>query len=548
MFNMLPFNTQEFNGTGAITKIVALAAAVTVDVNVDPAAFDHIRGLASSTTVDISASPAPALDTLVILGANAAVDVTQQTAMYRRRNLGADVGLTTVGLIGSGIVWNLEADVLVEVDGVLLPFDFLAEANVSTDVTAEASLTKIRMLGGETSVDVSMAPTGPGIVGQRRMFADVGVELLTIASPDVEVGGILYVQFGTDGQVTVDAEATIDPTKFLYVDSLVETSAFASAIKVRDFYGNRSVDVDATAELFSYTDAFETDAIVDIQPAVYMVRVATLAADVAVEVNHEPVRLRNEALLAAKVDVEVSGAATVRRFANMLVASTVDIIGEGDIKLAVKFYAAAEVAVDVSATADMVPFTLFFLEANATVDVDVEAALFRQTFFDADVLVEVDANGSLRINAIAFEPDYRTILVEPEDDKIAVEPESFIIVVSDDGGTVETKQKQPLEVLPYDIDFAPWFAGIDGTGTITDDIDSANCVVVAASSGPTSALNVDEVTIINSDPDDPMSDAWRVKVWLSGGTNGVTYKLTVTITTTAGRVKEVDFRMKIKEL
>ena len=37
------------------------------------------------------------------------------------------------------------------------------------------------------------------------------------------------------------------------------------------------------------------------------------------------------------------------------------------------------------------------------------------------------------------------------------------------------------------------------------------------------------------------------KQWVSGGTVGVTYKVTVTCTTNAGRVKQVEFTVKIKD-
>jgi hypothetical protein len=38
-----------------------------------------------------------------------------------------------------------------------------------------------------------------------------------------------------------------------------------------------------------------------------------------------------------------------------------------------------------------------------------------------------------------------------------------------------------------------------------------------------------------------------VKVWTSGGTDGVTYKITATLTTVGGRTKQAEIRVKVKE-
>ena len=47
------------------------------------------------------------------------------------------------------------------------------------------------------------------------------------------------------------------------------------------------------------------------------------------------------------------------------------------------------------------------------------------------------------------------------------------------------------------------------------------------------------VTAINDNP--------NVKVWVEDGTAGTTYKVEITITTTLGRVKQVELRFKIKD-
>ncbi len=84
--------------------------------------------------------------------------------------------------------------------------------------------------------------------------------------------------------------------------------------------------------------------------------------------------------------------------------------------------------------------------------------------------------------------------------------------------------KQPADVLDYDIDYMDFLS--DG--------DSISAKSVAVSPN---GLTIDSSAIFGT----------RVKVWLSGGTNGITYKVTVTATTTDGRVKQDEFKVKVKD-
>ncbi len=86
--------------------------------------------------------------------------------------------------------------------------------------------------------------------------------------------------------------------------------------------------------------------------------------------------------------------------------------------------------------------------------------------------------------------------------------------------------KQPVDVVDYDIDYSEWL-------TNGDNLQSATLGVE-----PATSLVIDSVFV--NDP--------RIKIWVSGGTNGVTYKLTVTATTTDGRVKQDEFRIKVKDI
>lgn len=87
-------------------------------------------------------------------------------------------------------------------------------------------------------------------------------------------------------------------------------------------------------------------------------------------------------------------------------------------------------------------------------------------------------------------------------------------------------RKQPAEVLDYDVDFTSWL----GTS------DTVNSAVASADTGIT--LGATEIT----------SGGKNVKQWVRGGTANTNYKITITATTTAGRVKEAEFVVKVREL
>lgn len=93
-------------------------------------------------------------------------------------------------------------------------------------------------------------------------------------------------------------------------------------------------------------------------------------------------------------------------------------------------------------------------------------------------------------------------------------------------GLLGNFNKQAVEVIDFDIDYSEWLT--DG-----DNVQSATVVVT-----PTGGLHVDSV--FYNDP--------RIKIWLSAGTNGVTYKLEVTTTTADGRVKQDEFKVKVKDI
>lgn len=85
--------------------------------------------------------------------------------------------------------------------------------------------------------------------------------------------------------------------------------------------------------------------------------------------------------------------------------------------------------------------------------------------------------------------------------------------------------KQPVEVQDYDLDFTDY---LDYHG------DTAASHTAVADAG---------ITLTDSDLLGKL-----VKVWVSGGTDGQSYKITVTLTTTGGRVKQGEIIVKVKEV
>lgn len=98
---------------------------------------------------------------------------------------------------------------------------------------------------------------------------------------------------------------------------------------------------------------------------------------------------------------------------------------------------------------------------------------------------------------------------------------------------LDRKEKQPAEVKDYPIDYTAWLAEV----TPADTIASATAAVVCLSDAANTALVINQVL--------PSSKA--VAVWLSAGTVDQRYKVTVTVTTTGGRVDQSEFIVKLKD-
>jgi hypothetical protein len=84
--------------------------------------------------------------------------------------------------------------------------------------------------------------------------------------------------------------------------------------------------------------------------------------------------------------------------------------------------------------------------------------------------------------------------------------------------------KQPADRQDYDISFVPWLAKLGDAGA------SATVVVETG-------LTLSSFTLVDG----------VVKVWVLGGADGISYKVTVTLTTVGSRVKQVEIVIKVKE-
>lgn len=95
---------------------------------------------------------------------------------------------------------------------------------------------------------------------------------------------------------------------------------------------------------------------------------------------------------------------------------------------------------------------------------------------------------------------------------------------------LERYEKQPWERKDYDQPFQDWLNG----GDILDEV---TATVICQTDSLDTSLVVDKVEFT----------ADRVKLWVSGGTDGMRYKVTVRATTQFGRQDEYELIFKVKD-
>lgn len=105
---------------------------------------------------------------------------------------------------------------------------------------------------------------------------------------------------------------------------------------------------------------------------------------------------------------------------------------------------------------------------------------------------------------------------------------------------METFVKQPRDVLDYDVDMANWFAGIP-----TDEIENVVITITCDSEDPPVLMAGPGVhppmALIGASP-------VRFKIWLGDGTPYADYIVTCLVSTEQDRQKEVEFRVKVRDL
>lgn len=134
----------------------------------------------------------------------------------------------------------------------------------------------------------------------------------------------------------------------------------------------------------------------------------------------------------------------------------------------------------------------------------------------------------------------RRITVDEKDRFLEIAARDRVIVFEsdDEALSMEEKVKQPREVVDYEIDMRRYFR------SIPEDF----------------ITQVDLEIDIQGDPDDleigpgsqpdwvPVGDPiHQAKIWVGGGRDGQTYKVTALVTTNRGRVEEVDFLILVEE-
>ena len=90
---------------------------------------------------------------------------------------------------------------------------------------------------------------------------------------------------------------------------------------------------------------------------------------------------------------------------------------------------------------------------------------------------------------------------------------------------METFTKQPTELLDYDIDLSLW-------------LKTGDSVISTVMTSLPVGLTISLTDVATSIP----------KLWIADGVDKITYEITATIVTNQGRRKEVNFKLKLKDI
>jgi hypothetical protein len=589
VFNALWFNAQELNGSGQLQRVILLESAVAAGVSAVQGDLYRRKGLAAAVSGGASDATSLTRRRSMVSSASAGAALLDTLSMFPSRSLRSESFVLTFSVLGASFSREMASAVTCGATAVMYPYSHLLGSEVSVNITTlDPNLTRTQNVGGTGATSTSADPAPPVIF--RQCFSSRSCGAVAVGSPDYEQGGILQVEFGASPTIGADAECTIDPQKFLSGNASVNTAAFVAPV-VNRYVELRSNPQLATASVEAKLQAtrwiyavpaevtISTGALALQRDALLWPAAATTGAAANLPRISRATFLSGTgaaSALAAHSQLDhyrglagtgqggAPGAFATLGSAERLYGDGLagaDVVAPG-IELAIRFEGSAlcgitgeaeatvklaiRLAADASGGASAIEagyFTTRTMVGSAALAISIDAIrLHRQVLFESTVDSNTVATVTLWSNLYEFEPDYRTDIVAADDFEYLVEPQDFELIITDDGAAVKTFTKQPREILAYDLDLSQWFAVIIG-----DDIEAAACEIVSATSGAISELSIDQIVIVESNPSSPGSPAYRVKVWLSGGLDGVTYKLRATVDTEGGRRKEVDFKLKVKD-
>lgn len=269
----------------------------------------------------------------------------------------------------------------------------------------------------------------------------------------------------------------------------------------------------------------------------------TLAGAAGLSVSEGFISKLGSATLPGVATLVATGSAKLQASATLAGAAGLSASGKRQVQGAVEFEGVAGLDVDGRVTR---PGSITFAgEAEITAD-GVRTADGAATFSASAGLTAAGARtatasatlpGVATMTANGTFPAFSARVRIPVFEKLKgiVVPEKIrTIVYPGDDQEIQVEQfvKQPSEVVDYELDMRDWFKRIRSDG-----IDSITTVV--SPTGDPSDIEVGPGAL----PDSELigSPAHQARIWLGGGRDGVTYQVTATVTTTEGRVEEVDF-------
>ena len=106
--------------------------------------------------------------------------------------------------------------------------------------------------------------------------------------------------------------------------------------------------------------------------------------------------------------------------------------------------------------------------------------------------------------------------------------------------------KQPSEIVDYAIIMEDWFSPMDDDDYLVSAVVTCNPAfdVAGLLNGPLLTDPKPEVVFVA----DTSGRDRTAKIWIGGGVDGASYVVTAKLTTDLGRLGEVDFKVKIKEV